>query len=616
MQPKLAVAVVAGLFLASTARAGDPTEILAKAKAAAGGPACDAIHTIQFKAKLSAGGLTGTAELLRDVLTGRHVDRFQLGPASGAEGFDGAMAWSQDASGQSRAEEGGDGRLGAIDEAYRSALAYWYPQRWPAQIEDAGEREESGRRFMTLRITPKGGRPFELWIDAATMLIDRTVEKAAIETRTTFLSDYRTLDGVKLPFASRTTNGDPRYDQLVTVDAVVLNVPVQDAAFKLPAPPPPDFSIAGGKTSTAVPFELLNNHIYLNVKLNGKGPYRFLCDTGGVNIITPELAKELGVTSEGALEGRGVGEKSEDIGLTKIEKVQIGDATIANQVFAVYPLGPFGAVEGVPQFGLVGYEVFKRFVAKVDYGNGLLTLWLPAAFTYKGTGTVVPFAFNEHIPQVEGSIDGFPGKFDIDTGSRGSVTILAPFAEKNDLKGHFGTVVPAMTGWGVGGPARGLLARAKVLKLGGVEVDAPMVDLSQQKKGAFTDPYVAGNVGAGVLKRFNVTFDYGHQRMIFEPNANAVRPDTCDRAGMWLNRASDGFEVMDVVVGGSAEAAGVKVGYRIAAIDNTPAEKLSLPAVRERFRTEPVGTAVKLMVLEGGERREVTLVLRDLVPRS
>jgi hypothetical protein len=185
------------------------------------------------------------------------------------------------------------------------------------------------------------------------------------------------------------------------------------------------------------------------------------------------------------------------------------------------------------------------------------------------------------------------------------VTILAPFAEKNHLKDHFGTVVPAMTGWGVGGPARGLLARAKVLKLGGVEVNAPVVDLSQQKKGSFTDPYVAGNVGGGVLKRFNVTFDYGHQRVIFEPNANVARSDTGDRAGVWLNRAADGFEVADVVAGGPAEAAGVKLGDRIAAIDDTPAEKLSLPAVREGGTTCPracgprCGTTVDL----GGDSR-------------
>jgi hypothetical protein len=63
MQPTLAVAVVAGLFLASTARAGDPNEILARAKAAAGGPACDAIRTLHLKTKFRAGGLNGKDEL-------------------------------------------------------------------------------------------------------------------------------------------------------------------------------------------------------------------------------------------------------------------------------------------------------------------------------------------------------------------------------------------------------------------------------------------------------------------------------------------------------------------------------------------------------------------------
>ena len=615
MQPKLACAALA--FLAAGAvHAGDPAQVLAKAKAASGGPVLDALRTIQLEGTLVTGGLSGSAASLQDVLTGRYVERFKLGPASGAEGFDGSTVWSQDASGQSRTEEGGDERLGAIDEAYRTALAYWYPQRWQAQIEDAGERTEQGRTFYALRITPKGGRPFEMWIDAATALIDRTIEKAAIETRTTFFSDYRTVEGIKLPFAIRSTNGDTRYDQTSTVESVKLNVAAVDAEFKLPAPPPPDFAIADGKTSTTVPFDLINNHIYIGVKLNGKGPYHVLCDTGGANIVTPELAKELGLASQGALEGRGVGEKSEDVGLTKVESVEIGDATISNQVFAVYPLGGFSDVEGVPQFGLVGYEVFKRFVARVDYDKGLLTLWLPAAFTYHGNGTVVPFAFNEHIPQVEGSIDGFPGKFDIDTGARDSVTILAPFAEKNHLKEHFGTAVPAVTGWGVGGAARGLVARAKLLRLGGVEVSSPVVDLSQQKKGAFTDPYVAGNVGAGVLKRFSVTFDYSRQRIIFEPNPNATRADTYDRAGMWINRASHGLEVLDVVAGGPAAGAGIKVGDRILAINGEPADTLALPAVRERFRNEPAGTAVTLTVLTNGTPREVKLVLRDLIPAA
>lgn len=608
-------AVLIFLF-AGAVHAGDPNEILAKVKAASGGAAWDAIRTARTKLTLSVGGLTGTVEALDNVTLGRYVDRFKIGPMSGAEGFDGTVAWSQDASGQSRAEEGGDGRLRAANESYRRAYGFWHPERWPAQIEDAGTQEEDGRKFLVVRITPKGGRPFDLWIDAATMLIDRTVEKMALDTRTTFVTDYRTVGGVKIAFAARSTNGDTRYDQRATIDTVDFNEPVEDAAFKLPAPPSPDFAFSGGKTSTTVPFELLNNHIYVEVKLNGKGPYRLMCDTGGANIVTPELAKELGLKSEGAFQGRGVGEKSEDIGVTKVEKVEIGDATISNQVFMVFALGPFGAVEGVPQYGLVGYEVFKRFVATVDYEKKLLTLTLPSTFDYHGTGTVVPFTFNEHIPQVEGSLDGFAGRFDIDTGARDSVSILAPFAEQHGLKEHYGATVAAVTGWGVGGPARGLVTRAKTLQLGTLEVSGPVVDLSQQKKGAFIDPYVAGNVGAGVLKRFNVTFDYGRQRLIFEANANNARPDTYDRAGMWINLGSEGFEVVDVVAGGPAEAAGLKVGDRITAIGGIPANQLSLPAVRERFRTESVGTTIKLAVRRDGKESNWKLVLRDLVPES
>jgi len=153
-------------------------EVLEKAKQASGGDAWDAIRTTYTKVKVTTGGLSGPAESWEDNLTGRYVEKYQLGPASGAEGFDGKVVWSQDSS------------------AYRKTMAYWFPQRWPAKIECLGTKEEQGKRFDVLRITPEQGRPFDLWIDATTHLFDRTVEKADIETRTTYLSDYRTVAGV------------------------------------------------------------------------------------------------------------------------------------------------------------------------------------------------------------------------------------------------------------------------------------------------------------------------------------------------------------------------------------------------------------------------------------
>lgn len=439
------------------------------------------------------------------------------------------------------------------------------------------------------------------------------LEGTANETRTTYLSDYRSVGDVKVPFAIRSTNGETRYDQTITVESVHFNQPIDEAKFSMPAPPPPDYVFASGKTSTTVPFELLNNHIYVQVKLNGKGPFRLLCDTGGANIVTPALASSLGLKSEGALQGRGVGEKSEDVALTKIETVQVGDVTVKNQVFAVYPLASFESVEDVPQSGLIGYEFFKRFVVRIDYEASQLTFTEPAVFKYQGKGAVVPFTYNNHIPQVEGEIDGIPGKFDIDTGSRASLSLLAPFAEKHKLQERYKTRLEAVTGWGVGGAARGQVTRVESLRLGSVQVARPVTELSLQKGGAFVDPYVAGNVGAGVLKRFNVTFDYSRQTIVFEPNARNAEPDVYDRPGMWLNRKGPGFEVIDVLSGGPAEQAALRPGDLILAVDGKGADGLWLPDVRSRFRSESPGTKIRLSVRSGDTTREVVLTLKELV---
>ena len=593
--------------------AADPRSLLARAKEAAGGKAWNSVRTLHSTIRMEVGGLKGRSESWTDLPGGRFADRYQLGPASGANGFDGRTAWEQDASGQVRSRDSAAEREETVDESYRRSYAYWFPERREATFEYAREESEEGRRFHLLRIVPKGGRPFELWIDAATFLFDRVVEKTATQTRTDFLSDYRDVDGLRVPFAFRSTTGNARYDQTGSVEKIDVNSEVADAAFAVPPPPASDFAIAGGKTSTTVPFELVNNHIYLDVKLNGHGPYRLLCDTGGANVITPAVARELGVKPVGVLEGRGVGEKSEDVGLAKLERVQIGDATIERQLFAVFDLARLEPAEGASMPGLVGYEVFKRFVVRIDYGRKFLTLTVPSAFREEGRAAAVPFRFDEHTPQVEGSVDGFAGTFDIDTGSRASLDLLGPFIEKNGLVARYGAKLEGVTGWGVGGPARSLLARSKSLKLGSVEVSNVVTTLSLQKKGSFSNVYVAGNVGAGVLRRFTVTFDYGHQRLYFEPGSVDPGRDAFDRSGMWLNHGDGFFEVVDVIAGSPAQEAGIRAGDRIVSVDGATAGGLSLPDLRLRLRTDPPGTRVRFRVKSGESEREATVVLKDLV---
>ena len=198
-------------------------------------------------------------------------------------------------------------------------------------------------------------------------------------------------------------------------------------------------------------------------------------------------------------------------------------------------------------------------------------------------------------------------------GSRASLDLLGPFIEKNGLVARYDAKLEGVTGWGVGGPARSLLARSRSLKLGSVEVSNVVTMLSLQKKGAFSNVYVAGNVGAGVLRRFTVTFDYGHQKLYFEPSSVDPGRDAFDRSGMWLNRGDGFFEVVDVITGSPAEEAGIRAGDRIVSVDGAAAGGLRLPDLRLRLRTDPPGTRVRFRVKSGESEREATVVLKDLV---
>lgn len=594
----------------STARAADPTALLARAKEAAGGKAWDSVHVLHTRVRASTGGLSGPAESWDDVRAGHYVDTYALGPVQGAEGFDG-QAWSQDSSGQTRVDDSGEGREGSANESYRRSLAYWYPERHQAEISDAGDRTDGGRAFHVLRIVPAGGRPFEIWIDAQTFLIDRTVERTTHDTRTVLLSDYREVNGLRFPFASRATNGETKYDTTSAVETIEVNPAVDAARFHRPEGKTHDFAIAGGKTSETVPFRLLNNHIYVRVKLNGK-PLQVLFDTGGANILTPSAVERLGLKSEGSLQVHGSGEGSESAAVAKVDELALGDVTLRDQFFLVLPLAGLADVEGVDVDGIVGFEVLKRLVTRVGYAAGELTFVLPGAFHEPAGATVVPFTFEGQTPQVEGAIDGVKGLFTIDTGSRSSLTLNSPFAAGHGLKEKYAPKVEAVSGWGVGGGVRSLITRARVLELGSVQVPAPVTDLALVQKGALANRYLAGNVGGGVLRRFDITFDYGHQRLYFQPNANFSRPDAYDRAGLWLNRTDAGFRVMDVVAGGPAAEAGLNAGDTVVAVDGQPAQELILPDVRTRFKESPPGTRVRLTVRSGEGSREAVVVLRDL----
>jgi len=609
----VALAAAASMACAQSAatRRPDPHAVLAAAKAATGGAAWDSLRSQHSKVTLTTSGLSGTAERWADIATGRSLLRFELGPMTGAIGYDGATPWSQDASGQARAESADAARELAVNAAFRDRLAFWYPDRGAAEYEYRGIVEADGAEFDVIRITPAGGRLFEFWVNRQTQLIERLLERDAQRTRIETYMDFRPVQGVLIPFRVRATRGDPKYDELVVVDLLEYNQPLDGVAFGMPAPPKPDFAYPADRASVEVPFEVHNGHLFVTVMLNGKGPFRMLFDSGGVNVLLPRAVAALGLKPEGALPGTGTGEAQQDVGLTTVDRLELGGIVLEKQVFATIDLAAFmQRVEGLDDVaGLVGYELFKRFPVRLDYTRSQAVFYDPKTFRYQGNGTRLPFRFKGHVPEVDGSVDGIAGSFDIDTGSRGSLTLATPFVERNGLVARYGATQQFISGAGIGGHVRSWLARAGELRLGDIVVTKPVTALSTQTKGALADPDLAGNVGYGILRQFDITFDYASEVLYFERNAQFGQPDVHDRSGMWIERAANGFTIVDVVAGGPAAQAGLKAGDVIVAVNRKRYTALPLAQVRTALKGA-AGTRIALKLARGAPR---VVTLRDLI---
>ena len=589
-------------------------QLLARTLAAAGGPAWARARTLRLEGRMRAGGLDGPYEQWLDLETGRHAMRLALGPATMAGGFDGVHAWQRGPNGDVVVQDAEAGLRAAATEAWIHARGWWFPARHPASVESPGRRDVDGVAFDVLRCVPAGGQWVELWFDARSHRLARLVQEVLGKPSLRRFDDEREVHGLRLPFRVTSGNGDPRFDRELQIEAVTVDAEPPADAFEAPRQSFTDVAFAGGATQVRLPFELLNNHVFVAAHIDGH-PLRLLIDTGGVNLLSTQAARRIGLESLGAMETRGPGAQSVGSGFARVERLEIGGVALERQLLRVIDLPGFDDVEGVPVDGVLGVELFQRLVVRIDYARRELLLADPATFAASSSEAshALPITFFGHFPGIAAELDGISGQFWLDTGNRGGVVLLEPFVEANRLAERYPLSGATTIGWGIGGPVRGRLARGGRLALGGVHVDAPVLRLPDGHGGALAIRHVAGNIGGEILRRFVVTFDYARRVVHLAPNADAGRPFDVDRAGLWINRHAQGAIVAAVMADGPAARAGLRVDDVIVAVEGEPASALTLDALRRRLSEWPAGRRVALESRRGEETIQAALVLRDLV---
>jgi hypothetical protein len=271
-------------------------------------------------------------------------------------------------------------------------------------------------------------------------------------------------------------------------------------------------TFAGHLKESSFDFKWQQGMIFVPVRVNGSRPLSFVLDSGSTRtLIDRSVAASLGlkVSGSGSLQGAGAGRILIDF--VRDVRLSLPGLDSAGYELSTADLKPLESTLGVKVDGILGYELFSRFVVGLDYESKRVTITAPEAFRVPGGAVMIlPLELRDKWPFVKGELV-FSGtvtvqdSFLIDTGSSDAVDHPVVMNLQSKTSG--------LSGVGLGKPAEGATARAASFRLGGYEIDSPVVSCC----GA-TDA-TSRLIGSEILRRFTVTLDYPSSRMFIAPNS-------------------------------------------------------------------------------------------------
>jgi membrane-associated protease RseP (regulator of RpoE activity) len=129
-----------------------------------------------------------------------------------------------------------------------------------------------------------------------------------------------------------------------------------------------------------VPFELLRSgHMAVQIKVNGKGPYRVIFDTGApISLLNNKIAKEAGLLKDTE---KPLFSLFGTMGQVSVKSFQVGDLKAENVNTIIMDHPTIEAISRVlgPIHGIVGFPFFARYKMTLDYKAKELT-FVPNGF--------------------------------------------------------------------------------------------------------------------------------------------------------------------------------------------------------------------------------------------
>ncbi len=319
-----------------------------------------------------------------------------------------------------------------------------------------------------------------------------------------------------------------------------------------------------------LPFEVVDRVVYVQGTIGDSRPLWFLISSGSAgSALDAAVARELGI----------------DRGAT----LKLGGAEVPIAKLALLDFDTAEDQGGHTIDGVIGYDLFKRYVVEVDYYGQIVRLHDPATYRADPRAASLPMRIDKGQAYVGAKVR-FAGRspisreYRLDTGLGGAIVdeaVMTAGSPKLQIAGDGFSLT---------------LARTRSVGLG---------PFTFAGANAFNgEP----SVGGELLRRFTAVFDYSRGRLGLLPNRHFNDVFCFEMLGVELSvaRADKGMRIDAIYKGSTAEKTGLKIGDIIVAIDGKATSALPLGQVRMMFGQQ---NSYVLTVRSGDTSRTVPVTL-------
>lgn len=386
------------------------------------------------------------------------------------------------------------------------------------------------------------------------------------------------------------------------------------------------FDFPQGVKRVEIPFERHNNLIVIPVTLNNTFTLKFILDTGvQYAILTEKLIGQwlnLKYNRRLVIQGPGAQDSITALVANKISLTLPGGIRSGiNQSLLVLEKDYLDLKNnlGTDVYGIIGYDIFSRFVVEINHDRNVIVLHEPQKFRGRGFGKKVPMQVVNTKPYISAHLtfeDGHAQDMNlmVDTGASHAFMIQdnpesIPFFPSKTIK--------AVIGRGLGGDINGYIGRIKNARIDKFEFESPISSFPEPND--YSSPMAHGarngTIGGDLMIRFNLAFDYFRGYLYLTRSEEHKKKFEYDMGGI-IFVANDvefnSLRITEVRKDSPAHLAGIQVGDLITTVNGRQIDRQIFNNFIGLLKSRP-GRKVSLKVLRNNEEVKTSFKLERLI---